>query len=155
MVKCFPVNTILHKSKCIQTYLCPLCSLYPESHQHALRDCIQIKNIWNSLHPPQLFFDQSYDDWIEMNAKNTTYTLLSIPSQSIFLVAIRGIWLSRNKRLFKYCSTSFALLKNHIFSRAVELWYNSDPFPNKKLFKYCSTSSSSTLTYQIRTILSP
>lgn len=53
--KCLPVNTILFKVNSVQTDLCPLCSLLPKNHIHALRDCTTIANIWDSLNPPTFF----------------------------------------------------------------------------------------------------
>lgn len=130
IVKCLPVNIYLHNSNCIRSDLWPLCFSFPESIQHALRDCAQVKNIWNSFYPPQHFFDQSYDDWIKSNVINSTYSILGIPWHLIFLVALREIWLSINKKVFKNYSSNCALLKNHILSRAGEFWYNIDLLQN-------------------------
>lgn len=92
-----PTYAKLFKAKCAQNPLCPLCNLNQETHVHILRDFSHIKQIWELLQPPPLFFNNPLKSWI---STLTCIPLASLALANHFLIGVRSIWLAGNKKIF-------------------------------------------------------
>lgn len=116
-----PTNAKFFKANCIGNDLWPLCQQDQETHLHALRDCANVKRIWNTLNPPQHFYDKNLQDWIQQNYSITNESSLNLPWNTIFTYAIRSIWLNRNKKKYSRILPSQTIKFEQTFSTPLKL----------------------------------
>lgn len=75
-LKGLPINKSLKKRLNHISDICPLCNSSPESHAHILKDCPITMHLWESLNPPQDFFNMVYKIWILTNAQTPKLAMI-------------------------------------------------------------------------------
>lgn len=95
-----PIKTALHHRNIIQDSLCPRCHLYPETFDHAFRECQEIKPLCDQVLPsdfPNSSLTLQFQSWIMFNLQSKIfYPRSAISWTQIFAFLLRAIWIDRN-----------------------------------------------------------
>ncbi|KAK7250720.1 hypothetical protein RIF29_33336 [Crotalaria pallida] len=93
---------------------CPVCGLEEETTLHALRDCLDVQNVWNRLLPglnDSNFFLMDIELWISWNLRTGAGDYSREDWPILFVTAADILWMRRNKIVFEqsFLSTTACL----------------------------------------------
>ena len=90
------VKVCLEKRGVVHETLCPICQGGLETILHALRDCTQIKQVWNQLgimSTDQAFWRNNMQKWLASNGtKNCSLVVANPPLGKLFFPLLCGIF---------------------------------------------------------------
>ncbi|KAK8589616.1 hypothetical protein V6N12_024010 [Hibiscus sabdariffa] len=123
--------------------LCPLCHRPEESTLHTLRDCVNLRQIWQKIVPQTLsntFFSMSIKDWLRQNLCSNILFQNNISWKLVFASILWQFWKNRNDAVFAASSASVECVLNR--SNAWAQYYNDGWLKATPLVNPSSTSTS-------------
>lgn len=98
------VKVCLERRGVTQDTMCPICQEGFETILHALRDCHQLKLMWNQLRISSSnhdFWRSNLQSWLSLNGRlRRSLCATHPPWRVVFPIAIWNVWKSRNNMVF-------------------------------------------------------
>ncbi|KAJ1378317.1 Ribonuclease H-like superfamily [Sesbania bispinosa] len=101
--------------------ICPRCGNSSENIMHTLRDCDDIKELWESLIDPNewaSFFSMGLHQWVKKNLLDFSFSATDTPWSFVYPTAVWLIWKDRNDLIFNKKTELPGNLFFHIISYA-------------------------------------
>lgn len=103
-----------------------MCNNAPESIEHALRDCISARKLWNSRPLPMhanSFYGTGLIGWLKTNCYNkATMQGTCFDWSNVFSFGIWSLWIQRNRKLFNQVNP-IQDLKLEILAKTAKFYY--------------------------------